>query len=106
MTDLSPDTWAAVRRLFPPEQQAEVAELLRTECGNNLPFQETADAKTLERFQLAALDLSNGTLPGLHEAIDLAKTDWRDLLMATDPDNARHTSPWRTLLRLWPRRRT
>ncbi len=38
----------------------------------------------LERCHFAALRLSNGNLEALVEAIELAQTDYRDLLMAAD----------------------
>ena len=52
---------------------------------------ETADADALDRFRFAALRLSNGSLERLHQAVGLAKTDWRDLLIYadfTDSDDA------------------
>ncbi|MDR3401841.1 MAG: hypothetical protein P4L99_05010 [Chthoniobacter sp.] len=79
---LSPETSRRVELLFAPEQRAEVTRLLFEECGNNLPFLENRDEQGLERFQFAALKLSGGDLHGLREAIDLAKLDWRDLLVA------------------------
>ncbi len=51
------------------------------QCGNNLPFLENVDER-IERFQFAALKLSEGKLSELDRAIALAKADWRDLLMA------------------------
>jgi hypothetical protein len=68
--------------LFAPRNRAEAAKLLVSQCGNNLPFMEDASASALDRFRLAALRLSGGSLKGLRGAIALAKTDWRDLLMA------------------------
>jgi hypothetical protein len=73
-----------IGELFPHEHRERVAKILETECGNNLPFLEKADSHGLERYQLAALQLSQGTLEGLREAVELAKTDWRDLLVAAD----------------------
>jgi hypothetical protein len=81
MTDLSPATWQKIRQLFHPALHEEVAALLEKECGNNLPFLERVDADALDRFRFAALKLSNGNLEMLNQAIDLAKTDWRDLLI-------------------------
>ena len=53
------------------------------ECGANLPFQDKADKYELERFRFAALKYSDGNLPMLERAVELAQLDWRDLLMAT-----------------------
>ncbi len=79
---LTPATRRALNSLFTAKNRAEAAKLLITECGNNLPFLETASAAALDRFRLAAIKLSRGTLAGLRGAIRLAKEDWRDLLMA------------------------
>ena len=79
---LSAETGKRISLLFPPGQQQLVRTLLFEQCGNNLPFLENLDEKKLERFQFAALKLSEGRLDELDRAIALAKADWRDLLMA------------------------
>jgi hypothetical protein len=79
---LSESTWKKIRELFPPDQCDEVARILETECGNNLPFLERESPYGLERFRFAALKLSDGNMGKLVEAIKLAKSDWRDLLVA------------------------
>lgn len=79
---LSPETQRRLEILFREEDRAEAARLLAEECGNNLPFLEKLDERGLERFQFAALKLSEGDLTKLRDAVALAKTDWRDLLMA------------------------
>lgn len=57
--------------------------MLIEECGNNLPFLENqTDVK--ERVRFAAVKLSEGRLDKLRQAVELAKADWRDLLMAAD----------------------
>ena len=82
MTELSDATWTKIRQLFPASHQPKVATILQNECGNNLPFLENADKDGLDRIRFAALKLSNGSLKELQEAVDLAKSDWRDLLVA------------------------
>jgi hypothetical protein len=79
---LSPETEKRVVLLFPPDQQEIVRNILLQECGNNLPFLQELDAVAMERFRFAALKLSQGRLVELQQAVDLAKTDWRDLLVA------------------------
>ena len=79
---LSSETQWRLDGLFRPKERTEAARLLAEECGNNLPFLEKLDARGLERFQFAALKLSGGDLSRLRKAIELAKTDGRDLLMA------------------------
>jgi hypothetical protein len=70
-----------IQRLF-PENSAEVADLLVTECGRNLPLMADSNERSLERVQLAALKISNGDLDKLLEAIRIAHIDWRDVLVA------------------------
>jgi hypothetical protein len=81
-TRLSLKTVDHVDALFAPEFREEVAELLSHQCGNNLPFCEKSDEFQLERIRFAALKLSRGDVRELQEAVKLAQTDWRDLLMA------------------------
>ena len=83
MVRLSPETQRRADLLFRPEEREKAAALLLKHCGNNLPFLERLDEYELERFRFAALKLSKGDLGRLHEAIELAQVDWRDLLMAT-----------------------
>lgn len=82
MSKLSEATQEKIRQLFPPEQHEETARLLRDECGNNLPLCEHWDEYGLERVRFAALKLSRGNLPELYHWVNLAKVDWRDVLMA------------------------
>ena len=56
--------------------------MLRDECGNNLPLMKDKDETALERLRFAALKLSQGELNKLLDAVILAQTDWRDLLVA------------------------
>ena len=94
MTALTELTWESIRQLFPLEHHATAARLPEAECGNNLPFLEEADANTLERVQLADLERSDGTLEGLRQAVELAKVDWRDLLMAAHDSDAPDRKAW------------
>jgi len=82
MVSLTGDTLEKIRALFPPELQSNVADILATECGNNLPFFENADEHQLERIRFAVLKLSNGDLSELKQAIHFAKIDWRDVVVA------------------------
>ncbi|MBZ5667706.1 MAG: hypothetical protein LAO30_24300 [Acidobacteriia bacterium] len=82
MVELSQATVEKVRKLFIPEGHKQVIELLETECGNNLPLLGHLGPESLERFRFAALKLSNGHFEKLRRAVDLAKCDWRDLLVA------------------------
>jgi hypothetical protein len=82
MTELTQATLEKVRKLFIPEVHQQVIDLLETQCGNNLPFLEKLGSEGLDRFRFAALKLSNGNFEKLRQAVDLAKVDWRDLLVA------------------------
>lgn len=78
---LSPETMKRVARLFAPDEVDAVARLLVEQCGNNLPFLDKLDATGLERYRFAALKLSEGRLDKLQAAVELARIDWRDLLV-------------------------
>src|ERR1700681_1156724 len=79
---VSLETEKRIALLFAPDQRELVRVILSEECGNNLPFLNDLDDVQLERFQFAALKLSEGDLDKFDRAIALAKSDWRDLLMA------------------------
>jgi hypothetical protein len=82
MSELSQATLEKVHQLFRPEEHPQVVALLETECGNNLPFLDKLGPEALERFRFAALKLSEGNFEKLRRAVDVAKIDWRDLLVA------------------------
>lgn len=71
-----------IPRLFPRKEQKEVRRLLWEDCGANLPGSKNASPDFYERVQRAALKLSEGRMDKLYDAIALAQTDWRDLLVA------------------------
>lgn len=79
---ISQETEKQIALLFTPDERALVRTILLEQCGHNLPFMEHVDDAKLERFQFAALKLSEGKLDKLDSAVALAKRDWRDLLMA------------------------
>jgi hypothetical protein len=79
---LSEETKRRLDALFVGDDAQKASDILVVECGNNLPFMEHVDAIGLERLRYAALKLSAGRLNALREAVELAKLDWRDLLMA------------------------
>jgi|GEM_PF-132810 len=81
---VTPKTLEIIRILFDPIDVDTAVTLLVENCGNNLPFCDECDSDQLERIRFAALKISDGSMDRLDEAIDLANTDWRDLLMAAD----------------------
>jgi hypothetical protein len=84
MVELSPLTKQHLAALFVPADVSEAEQLLARECAENLPLVSNPTPGGLERLRFAALRLSDGNLHRLRDAIALAKTDWRDLLVAAD----------------------
>ena len=82
MIELSKKTSDRINLLFGDEEKQEVEDLLKIECGDNIPFCENRDKYEMERIRFAVLKLSKGNIGKLVEAIELAQTDWRDLLVA------------------------
>ncbi len=82
MVRLSDATLDKVYKLFPNASRAEVVALLENECSDNLPlYAGISDPQRYERVQFAVLKLSEGDFSKLRRVIDLAKRDWRDVLM-------------------------
>jgi len=73
VSQLSTETEKRISLLFPPNARQLVRTVLFEECGNNLPLLEDLDEKKLERFQFAALKLSEGKLDKLNDAIALER---------------------------------
>lgn len=79
---LTPNTWRLVECVFTPEHRSAAVSLLEARCGSGLPLMREATPQTLERLRFAVLKLSQGSLDELARAIDVANTDWRDVLVA------------------------
>lgn len=79
---LSPGTQRRLDALFAEPERQTVSHLLVTQCGDNLPLWHDKDPRGLERIRFAALKLSNGSLAELARAVEIAQTDWRDVLVA------------------------
>jgi hypothetical protein len=71
-----------VRAIFQQEQQQEAIRLLEKECGRNLPFRENAEPQELDRVRLAVVKLSGGNIDELRSQIEVAKRDWRDVMLS------------------------
>jgi hypothetical protein len=90
--ELSEGTQQRIKSLFAEEDRFVVSSWLKmlvTEL-------ESDRSAGLERICFAVLKLSQGQLPQLQRAIDLAKQDWRDALVAADfaNDIKAHLSWW------------
>lgn len=62
----------------------EAARRLVHRCGGSIPLMgtsEDAERRWVERIRLAVIEISQGDLRRLDEAIDLAHRDGRDVLM-------------------------
>lgn len=81
-TPLTDATLDRIVRVFSLEDRDLVSTLLIEECGDNLPLSKAANPDSIERIRFAVLKLSGGDLNALRRAIDLAKVDWRDVLVA------------------------
>jgi len=73
-----------VRAIFPEEQQEEAIRLLEKECGRKLPFHENAEPQDLDRVRLAVVKLSGGNIDELRSQIEVAKRDWRDVMVPAE----------------------
>ena len=96
MVQLSPATRERLVALFKANDVSEAERLLAEDCAEGLPPVGEATPMGLERIRFAALRTSDGELNRLRDAIRLANTDWRDLLVAAGfaGDVDAHKSWW------------
>ncbi len=83
MIELSNLTRLIIRKFYNSKYQEAVNELLTHECSDNLPFAKNWNSEQMERIRFAVMKLSNGEYSGLVESVQLAKVDWRDVLIAS-----------------------
>ncbi len=79
---LSPETRLRLNAVFAPVDLNDAEMLLVEECGRNLPYHENATPESLERIRFAAMKIANGSIDRLCDAIQLAQSDWRDVLVS------------------------
>ncbi|MEH6687119.1 MAG: hypothetical protein V7693_07595 [Halopseudomonas sabulinigri] len=82
MSELSPNTKSVVEKLFKSREAKEVCDMLEIDCGTESLGCEGWTPEQMERIRFAVLKFGGETDGGLEAAIELANTDWRDLLMA------------------------
>lgn len=82
MVPLSPATQSRLESLFAASDRATATELLINRCAEKLPFVGGSTPRDLERVRFAVLKLSQGDLGKLRSMVQLAETDWRDVLVA------------------------
>ena len=95
-TPLTDATVDRIVAMFSLADQDLVSTLLIEECGDILPLSRAANPGSIERIRFAVLKLSGGDLNALQRAIDLAKIDWRDVLVDAGfgSDVTAHKSWW------------
>lgn len=77
VTDLSLRVLALIRQIFPGADATRAQEMIREFHWKPQPLID-------ERIHLDILELSGGKLERVRELVDLAKTDWRDLIMSAE----------------------
>ena len=82
MSPLSRRTLEIIDCAFPAEVQQRVRQLLESECSREALGCDGWSEGEMERIWFAVLKLGSGDVSGLEDAIALARTDRRDLLMA------------------------
>ena len=82
MIELSAKTQEIILNIFEAEEISVVEKILVEECSNKLPGCKDWDQNSLERVWLSVLKLSGGNLTKFYSAVELAKTDYRDLFMS------------------------
>lgn len=82
MSELSPNTEYLVHTLYKSREAKEVGDILEIECGTEALDCDGWTPIQMERIRFAVLKLSIESETGLDDAVNLANTDWRDLLMA------------------------
>ena len=83
MSELSKNTKDLIYRLYNPSREAlEICDMLELECGTDVLSCEDWTPEQLERIRFAVLKLDIEKKVDLESAIELAQTDWRDLLMS------------------------
>ncbi|MGR8918888.1 MAG: hypothetical protein ACU85V_04665 [Gammaproteobacteria bacterium] len=88
MIPLSARTRALVEACFPAAAVDDVAALLEHDCADALPGCAGHDPARMERIRFAVLKLSGGDETRLLHGLELARTDWRDLLVAAGFEHA------------------
>ena len=79
--ELNADIIAMIEHDFPVDQQATAIQWVASECNRSLPLCENASDSEIRRIQAAVVNLSKGDISKLRYWIDVAKKDWRDVLI-------------------------
>jgi hypothetical protein len=82
MAALSKDSLAHLRSMFRSHDWPLATAALESGFDMDLPSADGASFPLLDRLHAAAIRFSGGDLGRLDQAIELARIDWRDLLVA------------------------
>jgi hypothetical protein len=74
---LSPDLLQEIQKLFPPEHISKVSALLLT-------YGEEAHEREVDRVRGGILSVSGNDVAKLERMVAMAKTDYRDLIVAAE----------------------
>jgi hypothetical protein len=93
---LSENTEARLARLFRGDEREAARRRLEEECAEDVPGWSDPTPEGLERLRFAVLEISGGSTTGLECALELARKDWRDALVAAGfaDDPKAHESWW------------
>jgi len=69
MRGLSEKTIKLICKFFSDHDKAEVINIIKNKCGNNLPFLEDWTSVEMERIRFAVIKLSDGHLDKLQSVI-------------------------------------
>jgi hypothetical protein len=77
--ELSPRVTALIGRMFPHADAPRIRELVRE-------FHWTLGSAFDDRIHLDILEICEGRIEKVRELVELAKVDWRDLIMVAEYD--------------------
>lgn len=92
--ELSSKNEQLVDALFDQEYASHLKGRLRMEVGENLPCCEKSNPKGMERIRFSVIKLISENRYDEDQSIELAKVDWRDLLMAAGYGNTEAHKKW------------
>lgn len=81
---LSGRTIQLINKYFSDNDKSKVMQILMNECRNNLPLSGTWTVSEFERIWFAIIKVSDGQFDIFQRAVELAKIDWRDLLVSAN----------------------
>lgn len=98
---LSEKTLEAIDNLFSPKERVSIQELLESECSKLALGCESWTDTQMERIWFAVLKLGSNNSQLFLEAVELARIDWRDLLISAGfgDDIQAHEKWWHTIAR-------